>query len=66
MKFNFSHEPILWLGAIIIVLQTVVDMLDGGDFQISSWLSKLGIAVGAVVGRQLVTPTAKINEQPPV
>jgi len=62
-SLKLKTEPILWLGAAVIVLQTVIDYFDGGDFQAGSWWDKLVIVGGTLVARQVVTPTAKLSPE---
>jgi hypothetical protein len=54
---RFSKEPIIWVGAIIAVAMVVKDYLTG-DLNLQS-LDALGVAIGALIGRQLVSPVAK-------
>jgi hypothetical protein len=56
---KFSREPIIWLAAVVIALQVVIDWLPDHSVDDGSLWQKLLIAVGAVVGRQLVSPTSK-------
>lgn len=58
---NFSKEPIVWIGAIVVILQTLQAYLQGGDIDIAM-INNLFIVVGSLVGRQLVSPV----EKPPV
>lgn len=54
---NFSKEPIVWIGAIIAVAIVVKDFLNGG-LSVES-IDAAVVAVGALIGRQLVSPVAK-------
>jgi hypothetical protein len=60
-KLKSSKEPIVWIGAIISILMVVSDYLNG-DLSIQS-LDALLVASGAVIGRQLVTPVKRSNDE---
>lgn len=56
-NLKFSHEPILWIGLVTILLQAVQAAMNG-QFDMAI-VSSVITAVGTVVGRKLVTPVAK-------
>lgn len=58
-KYSFSREPIVWIGAIIAILMTVADYLNG-ELNMQS-LDALLVAVGAVIGRKFVVPEIKVT-----
>jgi len=55
---TFSREPIIWIGFFIALLMVLADYFNGE----LNWTSMdaLLVAAGAVIGRNLVTPVAKI------
>jgi hypothetical protein len=59
---TFSKEPIIWIGAIIAVAIVTKDILDGGGISTDS-IDAAVVAVGAVIGRKLVTPVASVLEK---
>ena len=56
---KFSKEPIVWVGFGIAVLMTVADYLNG-NLGLQT-LDALLVAAGAVIGRSLVIPVAKLK-----
>lgn len=54
---KFSKEPIIWLAFVVVLGQTSIDFLDGGGFSLAQWGDQLLTALGALIGRQLVTPS---------
>lgn len=60
-KLKFSHEPIVWIGAIVSVLMVVTDYLNG-DLSYQSFDALL-VAVGAVIGRKFVVPVPRASSQ---
>lgn len=57
---NFSKEPLLWLGAIGAIVMVATDWINGT----LGWetLDAALVAIGAVIGRNLVIPVAKYRE----
>lgn len=58
---NFSKEPIIWLGAIGALAMTGTDILNG-NFGLETLDAAL-VAIGAVIGRNLVVPVAKYRDE---
>lgn len=58
---KFSKEPIVWIGAIVAVLMIVSDYLNG-TLNLRSLDAGL-VAIGAVIGRSLVTPVANNSKE---
>lgn len=54
---KFSKEPVLWVGAVIAIAMVVKDYLND-DLNMQS-LDALAVAIGAVIGRNFVSPVAK-------
>lgn len=52
-----SKEPIVWIGAVIAIAIVVRDYLNGGLSMDS--IDAALVAIGAVLGRKLVSPVAK-------
>lgn len=57
-KLAISKEPILWFGAIVIILQVVNTVINGGEVTQTA-INSVIVALGALFGRQSVTPVAK-------
>lgn len=57
---KFSKEPIIWIGAIIAIAIVVQDLYTDG-LSVDSIDAAL-VAVGAVIGRKLVLPVAKVTK----
>lgn len=51
---RFSDEPIIWIGAVIAVAMLVRDAITTGITLES--LDAAGVAIGALIGRRLVSP----------
>ena len=58
---KFSKEPIVWIGAAIATLMVLADYLNG-NLSMQS-LDALLVAAGAVIGRKLVIPVAKVSNR---
>lgn len=54
---TFSKEPIIWIGAIVALLMVAQDVLQDN----LNWesLNAALVAIGAVIGRNLVSPVAR-------
>lgn len=57
---KFSHEPIVWIAAVIAIAIVVRDYLSGGLSMDS--IDAALVAIGAVIGRKLVLPVAKTTK----
>lgn len=57
---KFSKEPIIWIGAIIAIAIVVRDFYTDG-LSVDSIDAAL-VAIGAVIGRKLVLPVAKVTK----
>jgi len=56
---KFSREPIIWVGWAIAILMAITDYLNG-NLGLQT-LDAVLVATGAVIGRQLVVPVAKVR-----
>jgi hypothetical protein len=63
-KYSFSKEPIAWIGATIVVLQTIQSYLQGGEID-TAMITNLLIVAGTIIGRQFVSPVDKENDEDP-
>lgn len=55
---NFSRNPILWVGFVIVCLQSSVAIMT--DHSVTpAVINAILVAAGSVVGRSFVSPVAK-------
>lgn len=59
---TFSKEPVLWIGAIIAILQLIQNILVSGTDVAPSIITAVLTAIGAVISRRQVTPVDPMDK----
>lgn len=59
---KFSHEPIAYIGAAIILLQAISTWLQEGSLPDYAAINSFLVALGVVLGRKFVVPVAKVTK----
>ena len=59
-RFAFSKEPVVWIGAIVIILQTIQSYIQDGQAD-ATIINNLILVLGTLLARKKVTPVA--NEE---